>query len=462
MAQSGGLRRRLTGRQDPGHAPLEMPDPKDPRLLKPSSDDPLSLYSSEHPLRKFPEFDANAIPASVRPSSQSRQAAASTPQGPGKPLPTSLEAPAGFETSEHATGRTMFEWPKRETPAPPFFHAPPKTAADKVKPLKTSAGALLPRDKIPAMSPVSGTLAAPIVAGDSPTKAVAPQRQPEAVPARDAAAVAPLTASRPNRVRRLAVGFALVALLLTATALMLRTRAQPAGPAETDVASDVKETRPDSRAPRLEPAVASRAIGVTGAAPASRPSPPVAAAAASSKSASGPNPAKTSSADSLVGDSSKSIATKRNPRVQPPDKDRLKSASASLPSSSTSSAKLQAGATAPPAASSPQDTSARKTVPVAKATGPDVASSRLKPESAAGTAGRYKGSLQVATQPAGAQVFIDRQMVGVSPVAVSDLAAGSHVVRIELEGYERWSSSVQVVTSKSANLNVNLRRVSGR
>src|SRR5262249_5681545 len=160
--------------------------------------------------------------------------------------------------------------------------------------------------------------------------------------------------------------------------------------------------------------------------------------AASSKSdTSGPNPAKTSSTVSLVGDSPKSVATKRNPP--------------------TSSAKLQAGGTASPA-SSPQDTAGRKTPPLAKGAGPDVASSRSKPESATGPAGRYRGSLQVATDPVGAQVFIDRQMVGVSPVAVPELPAGSHVVRIELDGYERWSRSVQVVTGKSANLNVNLRK----
>jgi PEGA domain len=49
-------------------------------------------------------------------------------------------------------------------------------------------------------------------------------------------------------------------------------------------------------------------------------------------------------------------------------------------------------------------------------------------------------------------------LVGVTPIAVPDLSAGSHVVRIELEGYERWSSSVQIVTSQKADLNVKLQK----
>src|SRR5262249_10200024 len=210
--------------------------------------------------------------------------------------------------------------------------------------------------------------------------------QAEAALAQDVAAVARELSSRPNRVRHLVAGSALAAVLLTATALMLRTRAEPAEPADAGIASDVKETGPDS--------------------------PPIAAAAASPKpEASRLNPAKKSSAGSLADDSPKSISIKRNPRDQAAEKDRMKSPSAAL-RPSTSDAKLQAGATAPVAASSPPDTSRRKTAPVAKAAATDVAGSPSKPEGANGTAGKYKGSLQVATEPAGAQGCVDRPMVG--------------------------------------------------
>src|SRR5262249_27298777 len=166
-----------------------------------------------------------------------------------------------------------------------------ETTADKLKPIDASAGGLPPRDKTSERSPVFGPAVTPMVAGDLPIKTAVPESQPQAALAQNVAAVGPLLASRPNRGRRLAAGFALVALLLTATALMLRTRAQPRGPSDVAVASNVKETRPDSRATRLGPTAVSRAVGVTGAAQASPPPPPIAAAAASSKSdTAGTNP----------------------------------------------------------------------------------------------------------------------------------------------------------------------------
>ena len=50
---------------------------------------------------------------------------------------------------------------------------------------------------------------------------------------------------------------------------------------------------------------------------------------------------------------------------------------------------------------------------------------------------------------------VDSRYVGMTPV-VWEVSAGSHVVRIEREGYERWSGAVQAVAEKTVNVAVTL------
>jgi hypothetical protein len=50
----------------------------------------------------------------------------------------------------------------------------------------------------------------------------------------------------------------------------------------------------------------------------------------------------------------------------------------------------------------------------------------------------------VDTRPPGAQVFVDGQPSGTTPALVSNVAPGQHTVRIERDGYQAWSSSVDV------------------
>jgi hypothetical protein len=54
------------------------------------------------------------------------------------------------------------------------------------------------------------------------------------------------------------------------------------------------------------------------------------------------------------------------------------------------------------------------------------------------------GSLQVLSRPAGAQVFLDGKSVGKTPLVISDVAAGTHSVRLELPGFNRWATTVDV------------------
>jgi hypothetical protein len=50
----------------------------------------------------------------------------------------------------------------------------------------------------------------------------------------------------------------------------------------------------------------------------------------------------------------------------------------------------------------------------------------------------------VDSSPPGAVVFINQRRVGETPLQFLRVPAGSHVVWVERQGYERWSSSVLV------------------
>ena len=65
-----------------------------------------------------------------------------------------------------------------------------------------------------------------------------------------------------------------------------------------------------------------------------------------------------------------------------------------------------------------------------------------------GTTGRFVGALSVDSRPSGAKVFVDGKLAGTTPLQLAGLDAGSHVVRIERDGYRRWSSAVRVVASE--------------
>jgi serine/threonine-protein kinase len=59
--------------------------------------------------------------------------------------------------------------------------------------------------------------------------------------------------------------------------------------------------------------------------------------------------------------------------------------------------------------------------------------------------GGFVGTLVVESRPAGAKVFLDGRGIGVTPLTLSDVSVGSHVVRLDLAGHKRWSTSIRVV-----------------
>ena len=55
----------------------------------------------------------------------------------------------------------------------------------------------------------------------------------------------------------------------------------------------------------------------------------------------------------------------------------------------------------------------------------------------------FAGALAVDSRPTGAKVFMDGKLVGTTPLALPSVPAGSHAIRLEHDGYRRWSSSVR-------------------
>jgi hypothetical protein len=75
-----------------------------------------------------------------------------------------------------------------------------------------------------------------------------------------------------------------------------------------------------------------------------------------------------------------------------------------------------------------------------------------------GTAGGFSGSLFVDSRPSGARVFVDGKLIGTTPLSMSEVTAGEHAVRLEYDGYRRWSSSVRVVASERNRVTASLER----
>jgi hypothetical protein len=66
------------------------------------------------------------------------------------------------------------------------------------------------------------------------------------------------------------------------------------------------------------------------------------------------------------------------------------------------------------------------------------------------------GSLQVLSRPAGAQVFVDDALIGTTPLLLSNVAAGSRGLRVELSGYKVWTTAVRIEPGARARVSASL------
>ncbi|MGR3294050.1 MAG: PEGA domain-containing protein [Candidatus Scalindua sp.] len=71
------------------------------------------------------------------------------------------------------------------------------------------------------------------------------------------------------------------------------------------------------------------------------------------------------------------------------------------------------------------------------------------------------GSLNIKSEPSNAIVVVDGNEVGNSPVSITDLIPGKHIVEVRMDGYATWSESVDVVHSKEASLTAELQQLKG-
>lgn len=71
----------------------------------------------------------------------------------------------------------------------------------------------------------------------------------------------------------------------------------------------------------------------------------------------------------------------------------------------------------------------------------------------------FRGALAVNSRPTGARVSINGQSLGVTPLMVKSLPAGSRVVRVTAQGYHPWSSAVRVVANQRNSVIATLQRL---
>lgn len=74
---------------------------------------------------------------------------------------------------------------------------------------------------------------------------------------------------------------------------------------------------------------------------------------------------------------------------------------------------------------------------------------------------RFHGILEIHSEPLGALVSVDGRMVGATPLLLKAVPAGSRVLRIESDGYERWSFAARVVANQATRVVATLQRGSG-
>jgi hypothetical protein len=85
---------------------------------------------------------------------------------------------------------------------------------------------------------------------------------------------------------------------------------------------------------------------------------------------------------------------------------------------------------------------------------------RLAPVASAGNrpAAPSAAPLTIESRPGGATVILDGRLVGTTPLVVPDVAAGEHALRLDRDGYRRWSSAIRIVTTERNRVTASLDR----
>jgi len=68
----------------------------------------------------------------------------------------------------------------------------------------------------------------------------------------------------------------------------------------------------------------------------------------------------------------------------------------------------------------------------------------------------FRGAVLFRSEPSGAQVFVNGESVGTTPLVLDKLSVGSRAVRLEAPGYPPWTGTVRVVANEQTRVTVNL------
>jgi len=79
----------------------------------------------------------------------------------------------------------------------------------------------------------------------------------------------------------------------------------------------------------------------------------------------------------------------------------------------------------------------------------------------AGLAPKPFGDLQVNSNPSGAEVFIDDEQKGITPVALVDLPKGNRRVTLKKEGFDPWQGTVEIIPLKNVHISADLITIYG-
>jgi PEGA domain len=109
-----------------------------------------------------------------------------------------------------------------------------------------------------------------------------------------------------------------------------------------------------------------------------------------------------------------------------------------------------------PAPSRPERRSIMWTSPAAQSTEAVVG------PTAAATLARSRGSLAVDSYPQVARVSVDGLRVGSTPLLLQNVPAGTHLVRVEADGYQVWAWTARVVANQRSSVTTKLYRTGNR
>ena len=59
------------------------------------------------------------------------------------------------------------------------------------------------------------------------------------------------------------------------------------------------------------------------------------------------------------------------------------------------------------------------------------------------------GTLQLSSSPSGAQVYLDNQFRGYTPITITNVASGNHILEYRYSGYQSWSTTATVSSDSS-------------